>query len=294
MQELPLYFFTLLTQLSVGIVLFVALWASFVKGVPAADVSGGAIRAGTRALGVAVVACAAALVASLLHLGDMTRAANVLSGLGHSWLSREVVMASVFFVLTVASFVCSRRMRGSLPLVWVTTVIGMGLAVVEGIAYAVTEVPAWGTPSTVLSFLAAVLVFSATAGPLLLRSGIRQAGSGAGVRCALIAPAAAALVVLIAALVAEGFFFEGLQAGVGAARIAGVAFSQNTVLWGVYALASLTGTALVAATGFKLKGLFGADTLSVLLTAAFVLGTLGLFAGRAVFYLVGVPMGIGL
>lgn len=143
MQELPLYVFTLFTQLAAGIVLFVALRATLVKEPPAGGRQGAA-RPEARALAVAVAAGGVALIASLFHLGDMTKALNVLAGLGRSWLSCEVVMASLFFVLTVIALVCVRRAKAALPSIWIAALLGVALSVVEGIAYAVTAVPAWG------------------------------------------------------------------------------------------------------------------------------------------------------
>lgn len=293
MQELPLYVFTLFTQLAAGIVLFVALRATLVKEPPAGGRQGAA-RPEARALAVAVAAGGVALIASLFHLGDMTKALNVLAGLGRSWLSCEVVMASLFFVLTVIALVCVRRAKAALPSIWIAALLGVALSVVEGIAYAVTAVPAWGALNTVLSFLAAVLAFSATAGPLLMQSDICRADSSSGARRVLIGIAVAALVVLTMALAVEGFVYGGLQSGTGAARIAGEVFARFAALWGAYAIAVFAGVALAVVLGLKLERLVGKGVFPPLLLAAFALVAIGLLAGRAVFYLVGIPMDIGL
>ncbi len=76
-SEMPLVFFTVLTQLGAGLTLFGA-WRT--------------VRGGTapRALWLAALAAAGlGLAVSTLHLSSPFRAAEALRGLDHSWLSRE-------------------------------------------------------------------------------------------------------------------------------------------------------------------------------------------------------------
>ncbi|MDU2940225.1 MAG: DmsC/YnfH family molybdoenzyme membrane anchor subunit, partial [Enterobacteriaceae bacterium] len=86
MHELPLLLFTLLLQGSVGVTLWLALLRS---------------RAGSMLPGVViafVMACTG-LLASMLHMGYPLNALNALRHVASSWLSREVVFASLYLAV---------------------------------------------------------------------------------------------------------------------------------------------------------------------------------------------------
>ena len=100
--EFPLVFFTVLTQLAVGM----AVFAAFGMLRPA----GGAVTSAPgKAAGVGpfggkewyVVAGAAllGLAASMLHLAQPWRAATALTNMGGSWLSREGLVFGLFAAL---------------------------------------------------------------------------------------------------------------------------------------------------------------------------------------------------
>ena len=298
MEELPLYLFTLLTQLSAGVALFVAVWVACVGSKAAVGDSengfANASRSAVMALGVAAVAAAIGVAASLFHLGNPLRALNVLAGLGHSWLSREVVIASVFLVLLIASLVCEKLGKAARPVLWVTTVVGVLMVVVEALAYAATPIPAWGALGTVLSFLAALLVFAATAGPLLLLPNVRAAEAGARVRAVLGGFAGIALLVLVVSLIVDQATFAGLRTEPGAAGMAATAFLGSGGLWLAYAVLSCAALVVQLCLVLRFKRDKDGKSLPAFALCAGSLAAVGLFAGRAVFYLVGLPMGIGL
>ncbi|EIN6321677.1 dimethyl sulfoxide reductase anchor subunit [Salmonella enterica] len=90
MHELPLLIFTLCLQGSVGVTLWLALGRQYaVEGrVPAH----GALPA---MAGAFVLACVG-LLASALHMGYPLNALNALRHVASSWLSREIVFASLY------------------------------------------------------------------------------------------------------------------------------------------------------------------------------------------------------
>lgn len=90
MHELPLLIFTLCLQGSVGVTLWLALGRQYaVDGrVPA--------RGALPAMAGAFVLACVGLLASALHMGYPLNALNALRHIASSWLSREVVFASLY------------------------------------------------------------------------------------------------------------------------------------------------------------------------------------------------------
>jgi anaerobic dimethyl sulfoxide reductase subunit C (anchor subunit) len=82
-KDWSLVFFTLLSQLSVGIVLWLALLAVFFTGTSLSFETGfSPINPVSIALGLIVIAT----VSSFLHLGNPSNAPNALNNLSGSWL----------------------------------------------------------------------------------------------------------------------------------------------------------------------------------------------------------------
>ncbi|EBY9783428.1 dimethyl sulfoxide reductase [Salmonella enterica] len=90
MHELPLLIFTLCLQGSVGVTLWLALGRQYaVEGrVPA--------RGALPAMAGAFVLACVGLLASALHMGYPLNALNALRHVASSWLSREIVFASLY------------------------------------------------------------------------------------------------------------------------------------------------------------------------------------------------------
>lgn len=176
----PLIFMTVLTQLSVGA--FTAIWSMQALGV-------GAHRVASI---VALVIAFGALSASTLHLGRPIHAARALKMWRRSWLSREVLMFTLFagaaslysgllfFGFSAASFLGTA-----------TVLFGIGGVGASARLYLAPGRPAWNSPLTIAEFFAtsAVLGF---AGAKVLNGGLP--GSTTGVLCAGLA---SALVLII-------------------------------------------------------------------------------------------------
>jgi DMSO reductase anchor subunit len=157
--ERPLVAFTLLAQMAVGA--FLTLGALELRG---GALSGDpAARALTNGILIAIgPVVAAALAASLLHLGSPAGAWRVIVNVRSSWLSREVLLA-ILFAVCGAAFATLRALghgpRGLRTLLAVATALS-GVALVYAMAqvYRVRTVPAWDTPLTTTSFFATTLL----------------------------------------------------------------------------------------------------------------------------------------
>lgn len=153
--EFPLVFFTVLTQLGIGLALVGAWKTCF----------GGSLI--TRRFWLtALAATLAGLVASLFHLGDPLRAATALNGLGHSWLSREGLVFGLFVLLLLLAALRPGRAAAALP----AALAGLAALVVQGFTYAPVSMPAISNGFPLLLFVLTALALgmsfgAAAAGP---------------------------------------------------------------------------------------------------------------------------------
>ena len=95
MHEWPLLIFTLLTQASVGVTLFAALVAFWLRNETTAQ----RFSVLCPALLCACVFGGIGLIASFAHLGYPLNAINALRNIARSWLTREIVFASLFLAI---------------------------------------------------------------------------------------------------------------------------------------------------------------------------------------------------
>ena len=131
----PLVWLTLLTQMAVG---------------ASATADSGPSRL------VAAIAAAAALAASLLHLGRPAHAWKALRNLRRSWLSREVALFGAYGGLAAATVL----LPALTPL---TVAVGVAGIYASGRLYIVPGRPAWNSPLTIVRFAATAVAV----GPLL-------------------------------------------------------------------------------------------------------------------------------
>ncbi len=149
----PLIVMTVLTQLSVGA--FTSIWLLQVF-------SAHAHRAAAL---VALLVATVALSASTLHLGRPIHAVRALKMWRRSWLSREVLLFTLFaFAATAYSAALWMRLPGTVFLGGLTVVFGICGVGASARLYLVPGRPAWNSPFTILEFyLTAVLLGSAGA-----------------------------------------------------------------------------------------------------------------------------------
>ncbi|MDE3202306.1 MAG: dimethyl sulfoxide reductase anchor subunit [Acidobacteriota bacterium] len=152
----PLVFMTVLTQLSVGVFAAVLSMQAFTA------------RANRFAGLVALVIAFSALSASTLHLGRPLYAARALKMWRRSWLSREVLLFTLFAGAATLYALCL-WMGISFAIVAGALTVVCGLAGVGASArlYLAPGRPAWNSPLTVFEFFATTSLFGAAGFALL-------------------------------------------------------------------------------------------------------------------------------
>jgi len=143
--ELTLVFFTVFSQMAVGLAVFAAIFgtnsASHAKKVWAT---------------VGAVTLLALLV-SLLHLGHPLGAPSVLRNLGVAWLSLEGVLGGVFFALAVLTFL---KPQGTL-LPRLSALAGIAFVITQGLTYAAEAQPAINNGIPMLLFVVTAWILGA-------------------------------------------------------------------------------------------------------------------------------------
>lgn len=132
--ELPLVLFTVLGQLSIGLVCIAALCrAAAPAGVP---------QSLFREWSVAGVVLGAGIVASIFHLGHPGGMIRTLANLETAWLSREALTLGIFVALLVIGLVMMRQDKESRALVAATCVAGLAVIFSMGMTYSPPSFPA--------------------------------------------------------------------------------------------------------------------------------------------------------
>lgn len=146
-SEWSLVFFTLLGQFSAGLLLTTLLLQYGTQS--RSDIHNKALYTATGAMVVA-------LLISFLHLSSPLASVYALSNLKSSWLSREILMVSLFAgLLLLSSFLQMRspqmhRLQSALQ--WTAAIAGLMMIWSMGRIYMLPTVPAWNTPATMLAF----------------------------------------------------------------------------------------------------------------------------------------------
>ena len=151
-NEWPLVFFTVLSQISLGIIL-----AAFVLSFILRNTEDPAIE-GLKKLMIiaAIISMAIALIISFLHLASPMHSVYALSNAGTSWLSREILLAMMYFFTL---FVCFTSIKYNVPhssmfgyfflaSLFVGTMMVWSMAQV----YVIPTVPLWNSPATPIAF----------------------------------------------------------------------------------------------------------------------------------------------
>lgn len=151
MHELPLLVFTLFLQGSVGATLWLAL-------TPQPQMSAQAAR--QRVFPVAATAFALAcigLLASTLHMGYPLNALNALRHVGSSWLSREIIFASLYLAcLGLASLLLLAKKPGWKGLLVAAAFLGAIDVFCMAQIYMHTSVVTWQHFNTLILFFGTV------------------------------------------------------------------------------------------------------------------------------------------
>lgn len=153
-SELPLVFFTTLSQMAVGafILMYVLEKKSHISEAAADCVSK-----------LVVVLMVLAMGASSTHLGDPLGGVRALLGITHSWLSREIFFMGGFLGLAfLYALPFLKKMRGITGALG--TIFGVLGIVATAMVYTLPARPAWDVPYPLFFFALTALA----AGPLLV------------------------------------------------------------------------------------------------------------------------------
>ncbi len=187
MHELPLLIFTLCLQGSVGVTLWLALGRQYaVEGrVPAR----GALPA---MVGAFVLACVG-LLASALHMGYPLNALNALRHVASSWLSREIVFASLYLAaLGLGVVLLFFRKPGWQPLLALAAAFGLVDVFCMAQVYIHASVATWQHSNTLALFFGTSGIIGSV---VIALAYLRNAG--AAMRCAVVVVALMVLIRLI-------------------------------------------------------------------------------------------------
>jgi anaerobic dimethyl sulfoxide reductase subunit C (anchor subunit) len=234
LDELPLVIFTLCAQMAAGMAVFSLFGGPLTPALLA--VIGGLIGIGG--------------LASFLHLGTPLNAWRAVNHLRKSWLSREILMLSLFGASWL--FALFLPGMGNFPL----ALTGIGLVYSMAQVYRIKAVPAWNTWRTGATFFLSAVILGGLALPML------DALTGTGIGAGASLP----------------FYF----AGIGLIAALGLSLSDRQT-------AHQTARRLrVAATGLALAGLAAAygfpPASHLLIPFVFLAAILGEFLGRWLFY----------
>lgn len=204
-NEWPLVFFSVLAQAGTGMVISLMAASVFFRqhGLAASE----ELRRGIILL--AAVFTGIALMTSFLHLGQPAHSVYAVSGMGTSWLSREIVMAALFFALLavtwgVASY--TNRLQG-IHSGWIAILAATGLFMIYTMIrlYMLPTIPVWNHISTPVAFLNTAHLL----GPaLFLVAASWLARSG------LDTPSARPLITMLIAVILSGVIIHTLNATV--------------------------------------------------------------------------------
>lgn len=158
MHDLPLVFFTVLSQLAVGGMIM--LWIIDVYKVKLN------MKTGKLISGALVMITGLSILISLLHLGHPFQAYLALTHLSVSWLSREVILFSLFFLAQVFYFFQWKEGKDSQRLITggIAAILGILAVISSALIYVLPSVPAWNNVSPVIFFLLTAVLL----GPLFV------------------------------------------------------------------------------------------------------------------------------
>lgn len=179
----PLIVMTVLTQLSVGA--FTSIWLLWHFGAQSHRVA---------AL-VALAFAMLALTASTLHLGRPAYAMRALKMWRRSWLSREVLLFTLFAIAGTAysTALCFDTLRAG----WLgalTSILGIAGVGASARLYLVPGRPAWNSPITIAEFLGTTILLGACAANILT-------GADINARYSIAVAAVLSLVILACKLI---------------------------------------------------------------------------------------------
>lgn len=273
--EIPLVIFTVFSQWAVGIIIAIVL-LEWLKPKYMKTVGKRALKTSVfLAFGISVIGA----LSSMFHLNNPFKSYTSLLGLGHSWLSREIMTVILFNICLIAlvylwwKHVDQDRLRRGVGTL--TALLGIVLIVTTSIVYFSNQLhPTWNNWTTFANFLLTGFLLGAlTVIFFVLRN--RQANENTDVMKLLSAYLALMIVALFVTIGSSAMISSGDSSSQIAATI-----SFTSVLFWIRILGSL----LIPAS-LVIYMLVGNKTAAVkYIFAATVFVLIGELSGRALFY----------
>lgn len=274
-MELSLVFFTVLSQLAVGSLF--AIWLT--------DVRGGSLQAGPehfpkKALYLIGLALIAGAVASLFHIGHPGKFVTALNHIKTSWLSREALLFTIFFILWIAYVVIAnmgdQARSNRITVGAICWIVGFLMVFSSGMIYYLPAIPAWNNFAPTLFFFLTAL----TLGFLLTLTDLTISNSGPlgqTVKGGLYAT----FVFLCIGLVSFIFYYSFLKGGTQETRMVAdnIATSKLLLIRVVIGWIIPGILMLLAIRNFRADSLPGG-----LVAGSLILALIGELAGRVMFY----------
>lgn len=159
--EWSLVFFTLFSQFSLGLLLSSMVYRFFLSGTQ----PGLRTKLMSSSLFLSFLLMAVALVISFLHLASPLSSVYALSNLAHSWLSREIMMASLYAFLLFMLLLSHRFLTHNKTNLLMIAAGIAGIYLIYSMArlYMLPTVPPWNSLATLWAFYISAFV----AGPSL-------------------------------------------------------------------------------------------------------------------------------
>ena len=281
LHELPLALFTTLASIGAGA--FIALAIAFFK----TSFTEEKARAIDKATLVPTVVVLVGFVAAFFHLANPMNAMNVFAGIGRSPLSNELCVASLFAVAMIVYAILAftgKLSEGSRKgFLAVLAVLAVAFAAAMGMAYSLSTVPTWDSPWPVAQMLGYALLGGAVMGACVLSfaDGFDDA-LAVGFKGTVLGLAGVGLVLAVLGLAMMVVGANGLQTAIASGAVL-VGQAMGCVIVAIIAL--------VVAFGLLFKACNGGESRGSLIGAV-ALALVGVLAGRFVFYILYLSVGI--
>ncbi|GKX62525.1 DMSO reductase anchor subunit [Pragia fontium] len=275
-HEWPLMLFTVLGQCAVGgfIVLALALLCGKTDERQRKSIH--------RGMFFIWVLMGIAFLASVMHLGTMSRAFNSLNRIGESGLSNEIAFGSIFFAIGGIYWLVAilGKMPKALGKVWLVIAMIAGVAFVYAMCrvYQIETVPTWDNGYTTLNFFLTMLIGGSLLGSMLKNSDGDCRGKG------LAAIGVIALIISACSGLMQGSELVSLHSSVTSATVLVPQYGQLMALRLVMVAAGLS-LWIVPMLSEKRAG-------TAIMMLGFVLVACGELIGRAVFYNLHMTVGV--
>lgn len=230
-MELSLVIFTVLSQISVGLAMMLALrqWST------AQGPDHSSVRTEWLVVGIVL---ALGLIASTFHLGHPMGSPMAIKHLSHSWLSREVLAFIVYGLLVAIGVVALfKEATGGRGIIKIAAAIGLIALAVSGMVYAPPSFPALNNGVPVLFYILTAFI---------LGSAFSSYFAGEGHQPLL---SRILLISLVVGLVVNLLLPTIWLSGGNAMRLTGAAYFGSSLYWARLILEFGVGLAVVGTTG---------------------------------------------